>query len=435
MSPVVPAELAPAPGWPAPPSDAAYQGMAGGLVEAIAPHTEADPVAILAQLLVAAGMWVGRGAWVAVEATRHHPNEFVVVVGDSAKARKGSSWDHVARLMGAAVPGFAVRTSTGLSSGEGLVWALRDPDGADPGAADPRLLVIEPEFASVLKATTRDVNTLSPVLRSAWDGRPLALLTRTAPARATGPHLSVIGHITAAELTHYTSSLEVANGLLNRFFFVAARRVRLLPEGGDPDPLAGTGMESRLGAHLAEAKGRGRMRFSTGARATWWEAYARMAGAGHDANGIVAGLLARAEAHVLRLSLLYALIDGAASIGLAHLEAALALWEYSTDSVAKVFAPVVGDPLAEAIRDALLVRPDGMTRTEIRDFFGRNRTGAALEAALSSLARAGRAHARRIITSGRPAEVWMACESQGGVKTEGATDRLATATAAVRPEP
>jgi hypothetical protein len=431
VSPVASATLAPGPGWPAPPADAAYQGMAGGLVETIAPHTKADPVAILAQLLVAAGVAVGRGAWVAVEATRHHPNEFVVVVGDSAKARKGSSWDHVARLMGAAVAGFAGRTSTGLSSGEGLVWALRDPDGADPGAPDPRLLVVEPEFASVLKATTRDVNTLSPVLRSAWDGRPLALLTRTAPARASGPHLSVIGHITAAELTHYTSSLEVANGLLNRFFFVAARRVRLLPEGGDPDPLAGTGMPARLGIHLAEATKRGRMRFSTGARAAWWDAYARMAG--HDADGIVAGLLARAEAHVLRLGLLYALVDGASSIGLAHLEAALALWKYSTDSVATVFASVVGDPLAEAIHDALVARPEGMTRTEIRDLFGRNRSGAAIEAALSTLARAGRAHARRIVTSGRPAEVWTACERRGGVKTEGATNRLPAATAAVRP--
>jgi hypothetical protein len=108
----------------------------------------------------------------------------VLLVGESAKARKGSSWDHVARLMDTADPDFTQRTSTGLSSGEGLIWVLRDPAGTDPGAADPRLLVVEPEFASVLKQTTRDVNTLSPVLRSAWDGRPLALLTRTAPARA-----------------------------------------------------------------------------------------------------------------------------------------------------------------------------------------------------------------------------------------------------------
>jgi len=126
----VPAALAvgPAPpGWPEAPGPDAYAGLVGDIVAALAPHTEADPVAILAQALVAAGAVIGRGAHFAVEATLHHPNEYVLLVGESAKARKGSSWDHVARLMGTADPGFAARTSTGLSSGEGLVWALRDP--------------------------------------------------------------------------------------------------------------------------------------------------------------------------------------------------------------------------------------------------------------------------------------------------------------------
>jgi hypothetical protein len=405
----------PAPqGWPAPPTADVYQGMAGALVETIAPHTEADPVAILAQLLIAAGTMVGRGAYVGVEATRHHPNEFVVLVGDSAKARKGSSWDHVARIMARATPNFPARCSTGLSSGEGLVWALRDAQGDDPGGRDPRLLVVEPEFAAVLKATARDVNTLSPVLRSAWDGRPLALLTRTAPARASTPHLAVIGHITAAELTHHASGLEVANGLLNRFVFIACRRVRLLPEGGNPDPLAGTGLETRLGHHLADAAQRGRMRFTAAARAAWWDAYSKLGDIPAGADGLVGGLLARAEAHVLRLSLLYALIDGAASIGLAHLNAALALWDYATDSITKIFGSAIGDPLAAAIHDALLTRPGGMTRTEIRDYFGRNRPGAAVEAALATLARTGRATPARVLTSGRPAEIWTLTATSRG---------------------
>lgn len=398
--------LPPPPGWPDPPRAAAYEGLAGAVVDVIAPHTEADPVAILAQLLVAAGSVVGRGAHVAVEATRHHPNEFVVLVGDSAKARKGSSWDHVAAVMSRACPTFASRCSTGLSSGEGLVWALRDPDGADPGARDSRLLVVEPEFATVLKAVARDVNTLSPVLRSAWDGRPLALLTRTAPARASTPHLSVVGHITAAELAHHVSGLEIANGLLNRFLFVACRRVRLLPEGGHPDPLAGTGLDARLAAHLATASGRGRVRFSDAARSAWWEAYRRLA---EPVDGIVGGLLARAEAHVLRLALLYALLDGAGSLGLAHLGAALALWEYVAASVAWIFRDVAADTLTESIRLALLHNPQGMTRTEIRDHLGRNRSGAAVDAALAALARSGRARAERLSTAGRPAVLWSAC--------------------------
>ena len=202
--------------WPAPPAQAVHHGLAGEIVGEIAPHTEADPVAILAQLLVAFGAAVGRGAWFSVEATRHHPNEFLVLVGDSARARKGSSWDHVHRLISDADPAIDGRILTGLSSGEGLIWSVRDPTGHDPGAADRRLLVIEPEFVSVLKAVSREISTLSPTLRSAWDGRPLQILTRTAPARATGAHISVIGHITATELRHHVNAVELANGLLNR---------------------------------------------------------------------------------------------------------------------------------------------------------------------------------------------------------------------------
>jgi hypothetical protein len=397
--------LPPPSGWPDPPRPAAYQGLAGAVVETLAPHTEADPVAILAQLLVAAGTTVGRGAHATVEATRHHPNEFLVLVGDSAKARKGSSWEHVARVMGRAFPGFAARCSTGLSSGEGLIWAMRDPDGSDPGAKDTRLLVIEPEFATVLKATLRDVNTLSPVLRSAWDGRPLALLTRTAPARASTPHLSVIGHITGVELAHHVNGLEVANGLLNRFLFIACRRVRLLPEGGHPDPLAQTDLPARLAAHLAAAAGRGRMRFSDPARAAWWDAYRRLA---EPADGVVGGLLARAEAHLLRLALLYALVDGSATIGLSHLDAALALWDYAAASVAWIFGDLTGDPLADTIHTALTSYPQGLTRTDIRDLLGRNRPATAIDVALATLARTGRATSQRLLTAGRPAVLWTA---------------------------
>lgn len=343
-------ELGAAAGWPAPPAEEVYVGVAGSVAASVAPHTEADPVAVLTQLLVAAGSAVGRGAYVVVEATRHYPNEFLVLVGDSAKARKGSSWDHVMRVVEAASPGFERHCSTGLSSGEGLIWALRDPDGNDAGATDPRLLVVEPEFASVLKALARDISTLSPVLRSAWDGRPLALLTRSAPARASTPHLSVIGHITAAELRHHVSGLEVANGLLNRFCLVACRRARLLPEGGDPDPLADTGLPERLATNLARARSFGHVRFTAAARDRWWDAYGRLSEPG---TGLVGGLLARAEAHVLRLSLLYALCDGRDTIRLDHLDAALALWDYVTHATDHFFKEDSGEPLAEEISAAL----------------------------------------------------------------------------------
>jgi hypothetical protein len=203
-----PSNLLPAPpGWPAPPGPAAYHELLGEIVGRLEPETEADPVAILAQLLVCFGAAVGRGAWFEVEATRHYPQEFLLLVGETAMARKGTSWDHARRLIDTADETLAARILTGLASGEGLVWAVRDPTPQDAGVQDRRLLAFEPEFASALKAASRDNSTLSATLRSAWDGRPLQLLTRTAPARATDAAIAVVGHITAVTVTSYCYSL------------------------------------------------------------------------------------------------------------------------------------------------------------------------------------------------------------------------------------
>ncbi len=395
--------LAAPPGWPTPPGPPAWVGMAGAIAETIAPATEADPVAILVQLLVGAGAIIGRGAWVAVEATRHHPNEFVVLVGDSAKARKGSSWDHVEAVLARADPAFAALTRSGLSTGEGLIWAARDPNGTDPGVADPRLLVVEPEFVSVLKATGRDINTLSPVLRAAWDGRPLAVLTRSAPVRSSAAHIAVIGHITSAELAAHTSAVEAANGFLNRFCFISVRRHRLLPDGGDLDPLGGTGMAERLGANLAAARRAGRLTMDVAARAEWHDIYARLS---EPTDGLVGSLTARAEAHVLRLAMLDALVDGEAVIRPTHLRAALALWDYAARSVTWALRHTTADPVGEQIHAALAAAPDGLTRTQLRDLFARNLPATRVDAALTVLASAGRAERRRLATAGRPAEVW-----------------------------
>lgn len=68
MSEVTGQVLAAPAGWPDPPDPAAWRGMAGAIAEAVAPHTEADPVAVLAQLLVGAGAIIGREAWLQIEA-------------------------------------------------------------------------------------------------------------------------------------------------------------------------------------------------------------------------------------------------------------------------------------------------------------------------------------------------------------------------------
>ena len=392
--------------WPPPPDPAAYHGLAGEIVNRIAPNTEADPVAILSQLLVAFGAAAGRGTWFQVEATRHHPNEFLVLIGDSARARKGSSWDHVHRLIAGADPAITARILTGLSSGEGLIHSVRDPAGQDPGATDQRLLVIEPEFVSVLKNVSREISTLSPTLRSAWDGRPLAILTRTAPARATDAHISVIGHITATELQHHINPVELANGLLNRFLLLGCRRVRLLPEGGNPDPLHRTGLDARLASTLNTARHAGQLRLSPAARHAWADTYQQLA---HPQPGIAGAIAARAEAHTIRLALIYALLDNAQQIQPAHLNAALALWNYAQRSASWALERSTANPLAHHIHAALThALPDGLTRTQLRDLLHRNPTTTQLDRALAALADDGKITSQRVLTAGRPAELWTA---------------------------
>jgi hypothetical protein len=175
---------------------------------------------------------LGRNPHVNVESDRHGGNLFVALVGETSKGRKGTSWAHVRNLTSGADETWPSRVVNGLSTGEGLIHAVRDPVEKqqpikdpktrkvigydlvveDAGEADKRLLAVETELASVLKVGTREGNTLSPVLRSAWDGTTLRTLTRNSPLRASDPHVSLIGHITRAELTRHLSETEVANG-------------------------------------------------------------------------------------------------------------------------------------------------------------------------------------------------------------------------------
>ena len=401
----------PAEDWPAPPRAAAFSGLAGDIVAAIEPHSESDPLAILTQLLVCFGSAIGRGAHYAVEASQHHGNEFLLLVGPSAKARKGSSWDHVQKIFTEVDPDWASdRIVSGLSSGEGLIWSVRDRDPASRGkddqdAPDKRLLVLEAEFASVLKTVARDGNTLSPVVRCAWDGKPLQALTKNSPARATGAHIAIVGHITADELVRLLNATEAANGFLNRFLLIAVRRSKLLPEGGSIDQVDWEPLLTRLRGALAHARHAGRLSFDDAARQRWWDLYPTLT---EPNDGLTGAVCARAEAHVVRLALLYALLDRARAIELAHLEAALALWDYAHASARLVFGDALGDPLADEIYRALLDEPDGLTRSQLRDLFSRNRRSKDIAQALERLAATGRIDAERQHARGRPAELFRA---------------------------
>lgn len=187
------------------------------------------------------------------------------------------------------------------------------------------------------------------------------------------------------------------------------RRSKLLPEGGSIDQVNWEPLLRRLRGAVTTARRCGRLGFDEHARRRWWELYPTLT---EPQAGLAGAVCARAEAHVVRLALLYALLDSAGEIGLAHLEAALALWDYAADSARWVFGDTLGDPLADEIYRALLDEPDGLTRSQVRDLFSRNRRSKDIGQALQRLAAAGRIHAERHHQRGRPAELWRARHDQ-----------------------
>lgn len=407
---------APSVEWPTM-DEAAYHGLAGEIVKTIEPHSEADPVALLVQVLIMAGNLAGRGPYYQVESDRHYPNLFGVLVGDSGKGRKGTSLSRIKAIAEIADEAWAAnRMKGGLSSGEGLIYAVRDPvqefdakEGKivtiDPGANDKRLMVVESEYASALSVAERPGNTLSPLIRLAWDGNKLTTMTKNSALCATDPHISIIGHITTDELRARISRTDLANGFGNRFIYILARRSKKLPFGGDLKDSEIHQLGERLKEVISVAKSIGRVRMTDEAADKWVQLYDTLS---EGQGGLLGAVIGRSEAQVIRLALVYALLDSRDAIDTPHLQAAAAVWDYAEASAAYVFGAMVGDPLADAILQALRGAPQGMTRSEINDHLGHHRKSDRIRAALALLKGKGFARFFMKETGGRAAEIWMA---------------------------
>ena len=113
--------------WPAPIDEAAYYGLAGDIVRTLEPQTEADPVALLIHVLVGVGNLVGQSPHFRVGGASHHTNENAICVGRTSSARKGTAKSDTFNLLGQVDPTWVEEhVMAGLSSGEGLIWAVRD---------------------------------------------------------------------------------------------------------------------------------------------------------------------------------------------------------------------------------------------------------------------------------------------------------------------
>src|ERR1039458_9173527 len=92
--------IAVGPQWPKAMEPEAFHGLAGGIVWTIEPHSEADVAGLLVQLLIGLGNAIGRGPHFRAGSDLHYLNLFGVLVGQTSRGRKGSSWSAVSQLLG-----------------------------------------------------------------------------------------------------------------------------------------------------------------------------------------------------------------------------------------------------------------------------------------------------------------------------------------------
>lgn len=386
---------------------AMFTGLLGDIVTAADPTTEADPVGVLASLLAGTGALIGPGPHVRIGNTPHPLLVWPLLFGRTGSGRKGEAGGTAATFLRTAGGDDWRRISvTGLSSGEGLIERLRDArdENDTAGSEDKRLLVEEPEFASVMARSRRESSTLPAVLRQAWDGRALHVLNRQALA-ASASHVSIIGHITPKEFRVRLAEADMAGGTFNRFLPIYVERSKRLPlpPGLDNDVVA------QLGAQLREAIGRakrvGRIVLDQQATDFWCtELYEEFTEADDD-DAAWTEFARRSAPYCLRIAGLYAALQGRSTITTADLGAAGALTRYSVASAKYVLDRQMRDPRIDRLRRAIdQAGREGLSKSEVARLFSGNLKKDVLAELIKVLMEDGEYELVTVPTKGRPAE-------------------------------
>jgi hypothetical protein len=192
------------------------------------------------------------------------------------------------------------------------------------------------------------------------------------------------------------------NGFANRIIWIAAKRTKELAIGRDMPDL--TEQQRWLSDAVVLASKTSRVQLDSGANKRWTEMYHSLT---QTRQGLMGAILARGSTQVLKLALLYALIDKSTTIQIPHLEAAYALWEFSEASCRLIFKAVTGDQIADKL--LTFAREARRTKSECFQKFSGHCTKFQLDNAIRTLVDQGLAKIEKGVSSGgRPPEYLIA---------------------------
>lgn len=402
-----------------------FYGPLGELAMLAADGTEIDPVAVYFQSITAFAAYIGQAKHFYIGEDRHESRFFTAIVGNSSRARKGTSFKPVERAIRKVEDTYnkasksllakspLVIKNGGLSSAEGLIYAVRDESdqvtGKEmkplwEGVDDKRLLIVEGELGSVFKVCQREGNTLSPLLRVAWDGGTLSPMTKNSRLTATNPHVNIIGHITNYELKSLLSGNDIYNGLVNRMLWACVRRTGKIPfpKRMDQSKLLNIAIRISQAILKTESADADEIRMSDEAREFWGKLYQELSA---DLPGVLGAATSRNEALASRLALLFCVLDGEQTISLSHIKAADAVVSFSMASCRYLFTvPSSEAPDSQKLLAALSKGP--LTQTEISKLFNNHKSRTELASLLGDLQSLNKI--RKLKTPGSKTITWEA---------------------------
>jgi hypothetical protein len=372
--------------------EAMKYGPIGAAVEAAAPHSEGDPIGIYAATLSLYSAALGGHV---VMDTGRPVAVWTVLAGRSAMGRKGYALRTARQALDPSIGGFlGARIVSGISSGPSLVnhlWGLELETAGSETGMDGRALVVEEEWASVLKRSRR-CPTFSQQLRAAWDG---ASISNTTKGKNGGtqvvekPLLGFHAHITPGEWGAYVSASEALGGTFNRVLPVLVERSKMLPYNHVPRVVETKALSE---AYRWATQKKRVISFSAVAGRRFDELRAEIEDRMATMPEHLSCYLERSAEQVARVAAVLTAADKKLKIGKPALEAAWAFVQYSMASVEKLVTEAasggssrVVKSLPELIRETLDRYAGEATSTLMLRALGTRVTAASLKEAVAQM--------------------------------------------------
>jgi uncharacterized protein DUF3987 len=413
--------------------DEALHGLAGEVIDTIGPNSEADPAALLLHFLTMFGNAIGDGLYVQLGPNQHPARLFTVIVGDAALGRKGTAGSEIKHLMSKVDNKWYTETLlSGMRSAESIVSVVDDDQGQGN-----QLMLYYSEFGDLL-STMGKQNTISDVLKDAYDGSILTVRTkkRSGWLTASHAHISMIGHVTPTVLTDRLSESDIASGLASRLLFAKVERSKEIsrPKPVDKDKFEalvnsvhevlewateytfeGVDPISATLYRQLDRKPKKEIHLTEAAWDYWDVLYHELSVKRH---GVIGELAVRGPANVRRLALIYAILDKSPVIDVIHLKSANAVWEYSEASAKGIFTGFTGDYQVDKVLRALESANDNtLTKSDIHAMFSRHYSAGRIANIIKGLLETELVVETKIPTGGRPVYTYTLMESVGSEKT------------------